>query len=61
MDYPGEWLLDLPLMRMSYAEWSAATVAAASEREQRFWRVGRPVRLRGYDERVEVAHLIGGR
>ena len=29
MDYPGEWLLDLPLMRMSYAEWSAATVAAS--------------------------------
>ncbi len=27
VDYPGEWLLDLPLMRMSYAEWSAATVA----------------------------------
>jgi predicted YcjX-like family ATPase len=30
VDYPGEWLLDLPLMRMSYAEWSAATVAASS-------------------------------
>ena len=29
VDYPGEWLLDLPLMRMSYAEWSAATVAAS--------------------------------
>jgi adenylate cyclase len=40
---------------------SALTVAAASEREQRFWRLGRPVRLRGYDERVEVARLIGGR
>jgi predicted YcjX-like family ATPase len=34
VDYPGEWLLDLPLMRMSYAEWSAATLAA-SEREPR--------------------------
>ncbi len=29
VDYPGEWLLDLPLMRMSYAEWSAATIAAS--------------------------------
>lgn len=29
VDYPGEWLLDLPLMRMSYAEWSAATLAAS--------------------------------
>lgn len=29
VDYPGEWLLDLPLMRMSYAEWSAQTVAAS--------------------------------
>lgn len=40
---------------------SAATVSAASPREQRFWRFGRPVRLRGYEERVEIAHLIGGR
>ncbi len=27
VDYPGEWLLDLPLMNMSYAEWSASTMA----------------------------------
>src|SRR5438128_12437021 len=26
VDYPGEWLLDLPLMAVSYAEWSRATV-----------------------------------
>ena len=31
VDYPGEWLLDLPLMRLSYAEWSAATVAASRQ------------------------------
>jgi len=31
VDYPGEWLLDLPLMRMTYAEWSAAAVAASRE------------------------------
>lgn len=29
IDYPGEWLLDLPLMSMTYAEWSHATVAAS--------------------------------
>jgi uncharacterized protein len=29
IDYPGEWLLDLPLMNQSYAEWSATTVKAA--------------------------------
>ena len=29
VDYPGEWLLDLPLMTRSYAEWSAETVAAS--------------------------------
>ena len=25
LDYPGEWLLDLPLLRQSYGEWSRAT------------------------------------
>jgi hypothetical protein len=25
-DYPGEWLLDLPLLRQSYADWSRATL-----------------------------------
>lgn len=54
-------LAELARSEPSRALASAASVAAASEREQRFWRVGKPVRLRGYDERVEVAHLIGGR
>ena len=39
---------------------TAAAVEAAGEREQRFWRSRRPVRLRGYDDRVAVATLIGG-
>ncbi len=26
VDYPGEWLLDLPLLGMSYAKWSADTL-----------------------------------
>ena len=29
VDYPGEWLLDLPLLTLSYAEWSAQTIAAS--------------------------------
>jgi predicted YcjX-like family ATPase len=27
IDYPGEWLLDLPLLTQSYADWSRATLA----------------------------------
>jgi uncharacterized protein len=29
VDYPGEWLLDLPLMKMTYQQWSAETIAAS--------------------------------
>ena len=29
IDYPGEWLLDLPLLDQTYAEWSAATLKAS--------------------------------
>jgi len=29
VDYPGEWLLDLPLLSQSYQQWSATTVAAS--------------------------------
>ena len=34
VDYPGEWLLDLPLLSQSYAEWSAAALAAARAPER---------------------------
>ena len=34
VDYPGEWLLDLPLMAQTYAEWSAAALALADQRPQ---------------------------
>jgi uncharacterized protein len=30
VDYPGEWLLDLPLLEKSYAQWSAETLALAA-------------------------------
>ncbi|PWC38634.1 YcjX family protein [Azospirillum sp. TSO22-1] len=29
VDYPGEWLLDLPLLNQSFAEWSALTLELA--------------------------------
>lgn len=29
VDYPGEWLLDLPLLEQSYDEWAASALAAA--------------------------------
>ncbi|MDT8345412.1 MAG: YcjX family protein, partial [Thermohalobaculum sp.] len=29
VDYPGEWLLDLPLIEQSYEDWAAAALAAA--------------------------------
>jgi predicted YcjX-like family ATPase len=30
IDYPGEWLLDLPLLSLSFAEWSAEALARAT-------------------------------
>jgi hypothetical protein len=35
VDYPGEWLLDLPLLRTSYAEWSAATLLLSRQNPRR--------------------------
>jgi len=31
VDYPGEWLLDLPLLRKNYAQWSAESLALSRE------------------------------
>lgn len=31
VDYPGEWLLDLPLLKTSFAEWSTSVLASCSE------------------------------
>ncbi len=32
VDYPGEWLLDLPLLGKSYAQWAAESLALSRER-----------------------------
>ncbi|WP_112321192.1 YcjX family protein [Oceanibium sediminis] len=34
VDYPGEWLLDLPLLNLSYAEWSEAALRLAESRPE---------------------------
>lgn len=40
LDYPGEWLIDLPMMGQSYEAWSVKT----------FERLGQPPRLEIFDE-----------
>lgn len=35
VDYPGEWLLDLPLMTMSFADWSRIALEATSHANHR--------------------------
>lgn len=35
VDYPGEWILDLPLLSMSYDEWSEASLKIAQEAERK--------------------------
>jgi len=35
VDYPGEWLLDLPLLTMSYREWSAQALKLSYEEPRR--------------------------
>ena len=35
VDYPGEWLLDLPLLDKDYAAWSGDAIAAAGEPSRR--------------------------
>jgi predicted YcjX-like family ATPase len=32
LDYPGEWLLDLPMLNLSHARWSAETLARLREK-----------------------------
>jgi len=32
VDYPGEWLLDLPLLEKSFADWSRETLAASRDK-----------------------------
>ncbi len=35
VDYPGEWLIDLPLLEQSFADWSRSALEAARQPERR--------------------------
>ena len=61
VDYPGEWLLDLPLLDKSYADWARETLAA-SETPARAplsaaWRAA----LAGLDPHAEAERGAGAR
>jgi predicted YcjX-like family ATPase len=49
VDYPGEWLLDLALLRKSYAEWSAEVIAASRQLHRSGPAKAWHVRLAGVD------------
>jgi uncharacterized protein len=49
IDYPGEWLLDLALLRKSYAEWSAEVLAASRQLGQTSLSVAWHARLASVD------------
>ena len=50
VDYPGEWLLDLPLLNKSYEQWSAESLALSRE--------GRARQARGAMARASRRRLI---
>ena len=64
VDYPGEWLLDLPLLNKSYEQWSAESLALSREGPRassprpgtRIWR-----RLTPESREDEQAALHGGK
>ena len=63
VDYPGEWLLDLPLMTQSFAEWSRATLQlmrrgarAEAAREFLAWVGSHPHGEPASDETAKQAH-----
>ena len=65
VDYPGEWLLDLPLLDKSYAQWSAETLAARRPTRPplaaplaRPSRDARPGRSRRRERGAEAARLF---
>ncbi len=51
VDYPGEWLLDLPLLGKSYADWSAETMEASASAA----RAGLAAEWRGFTRSLDPA------
>lgn len=65
IDYPGEWLLDLPLLRQSFGDWSDATLALAKSspraslaKEWLTFVEGHPSHSRGDAETAGEAHAL---
>jgi predicted YcjX-like family ATPase len=54
VDYPGEWLLDLPLLDKSYAEWSRETLTASETPARNPLAADWRAALRGLDPRAEA-------
>ena len=49
VDYPGEWLLDLPLLEMSYEQWSADMLLQAGKLSRRLHAAAWQAQLAGID------------
>ena len=65
LDYPGEWLLDLPLLRTSFADWSAAVlqrleapVAAPYAREFMAFSAALPASAPGDEALAATGHRL---
>ncbi len=65
LDYPGEWLLDLPLLRTSYQDWSRAVLGLAQGRVRaplaREWLdflAGHPGSSRSDAQTARQAHIL---
>ncbi len=65
LDYPGEWLLDLPMLGQSFAEWSAATLRrlqapdiAPHAREFLSFALGLPAQAAAEDELAEAGSRL---
>ena len=64
IDYPGEWLLDLPMMEQSFEQWSEAMIAASASAGQAWHGEGlacghRAALTTGGAERDRAATLAG--
>src|SRR5690606_2174750 len=57
VDYPGEWLLDLPLLTQTYAEWSEGALARARRPEAANEAAGFLEALSGMDGGAEATDL----
>ncbi len=54
IDYPGEWLLDLPLLNQTYAEWSENTLVQARSPARVSLAEGWLAQLEGFDTTAEL-------